>query len=341
MKSKISLTLLASLVTSSFAFGQINNQVQYIALLGDHPFPESIIKLPNNDILVGDIGDGSIQKIDIHNKVTYLKNPGEDGIKSTLGMAADQKRNRLWVLNLNLKMPNGYPGSNIKVFDLTTGKLIKTISENYIAGAFFNEITLDDNGVAYISNTIGPNIYIAHFDSSEAEIFVKNDLLTNPDPNQPLALNGLTLTPDKKYLIASVMHRFMPGKGRLVRISLSTKKVDDIAIEDEDDTARKAFAGSDNMWFYDKQLFMINVYSKAGAIITAKFNKDYSVAILKIRDKFQYVYDRPTGSTLRDGKLYTVNSQLNHIVDDKDGKLNTPVMLPFKIVSVPLKEIMK
>jgi hypothetical protein len=53
------------------------------------------------------------------------------------------------------------------------------------------------------------------------------------------------------------------------------------------------------------------------------------------------VYDRPTGSTIRDGRLYTVNSQLNHIVDDKDNKLNTPAILPFKIVSVPLNELMQ
>ncbi|HTB99469.1 MAG TPA: hypothetical protein VK705_02185 [Ferruginibacter sp.] len=341
MKKNLLFALLIFLFTPNIGFSQTNDQVQYIPLQGDHLFPESILKLPNNDILVGGIGDGSIQKLDINNNVSYFKNPGEDGLKSTLGIAADQKRNRLWVLNLNLKTASGYPGSNIKIFDLTTGKLIKTISENYVVGAFFNEIILDDNGVAYISNTIGPDIYTANFDSSEAKVFVKNDLLTNSDPNQPLALNGLTITPNKKYLIASVMHRFMPGKGRLVRINIATKEVDAIVIKDEDDTAARAFAGSDNMWFYNQQLFMINVYSKAGAIITAKFNKDYSIVTLKIRSKFQSIYDRPTGSTIRGGKLYTVNSQLNHIVDDKDGKLNTPPVLPFNIVSVSLNELMK
>jgi hypothetical protein len=86
---------------------------------------------------------------------------------------------------------------------------------------------------------------------------------------------------------------------------------------------------------------MVNVYSQAGAIFTAKFNQDYSQANLTIRNKFQSVYDRPTASTIRNGRLYTVNSQLNHIIDDKDGKLNTPPVLPFKVVSVPLSELLK
>jgi hypothetical protein len=152
-------------------------------------------------------------------------------------------------------------------------------------------------------------------------------------------LNGLTITPDNKYLIASVMNRTIKGGGTLVRVNIATKAVS--AVKLKDDEATKSFSGSDGMFFYNGQMLMVNVFSSAGAIFTAKFNGDYSEASLTIRNKFQSVYDRPTASAIRSGKLYTVNSQLNHIIDDKDGKLNTPPVLPFKVVAVPLAELLK
>lgn len=311
-----------------------------IELQGNQLFPEGILTLPNNDLLVGGFGDGSIQRIDSKNKITYFSKPGENGMVIAVGMALDKKTNRLWVANFNFKTESGNPGSNLKVFNYTTGKLLKTIPEKFIQGAFFNEVTLDEKGNVYVSDTFAPNIWTANYTSTEASVFVTDAaLLKNPSPDQPFGLNGLTITPDKKYLIASVMNRTIRGGGTLVRINLATKEVKSVALKS--DEATKAFSGSDGMFFHDGQLLMVNVYSQSGAIFSAQFNKDYSEATLTIRNKFQSVYDRPTASTIRNGKLYTVNSQLNHIIDDKDGKLNTPPVLPFKVVAVPLRELLK
>jgi hypothetical protein len=333
--------LLLSILCVNVVYSQSNNanKTETIALQGNQVFPEGIITLPNNDLLVGGFGDGSIQKIDSKNNVSYFSKPGENGMVIAVGFALDKKNNRLWVANFNFKTESGKPGSQFKVFDYTTGKLLKTIPEKFIEGAFFNEVILDERGNAYVSNTFGPSLYNATFESTDATVFVTNDLLKNPSPDQPFGLNGLTTTPDKKYLIASVMNRTIKGGGTLVRINIATKEVTPIKLKD--DEATKSFSGSDGMFFYNGQLMMVNVYSSAGAIFSAKFNKDYSAASLTIRDKFQSVYDRPTASAIRDGKLYTVNSQLNHIIDDKDGKINTAAVLPFKVVSVPLAELLK
>lgn len=342
MKNLIfTIGLLLSLLTVNGVYGQSNNasKTETIALQGDQLFPEGIIKLPNNDLLIGGFGDGSIQKIDSKNNVSYFSKPGENGMVIAVGFALDTKNNRLWVANFNFKTESGKPGSQFKVFNYATGKLLKTIPEKFIEGAFFNEVILDEKGNAYVSNTFGPNLYTASFKSTDATVFATNDLLKNPSPDQPFGLNGLTITPDKKYLIASVMNRTIKGGGTLVRVNLATKAVTPIKLKD--DEATKSFSGSDGMFFYNGQLMMVNVFSSAGAIFSAKFNKNYSEATLTIRNKFQSVYDRPTASAIRDGKLYTVNSQLNHIIDDKDGKINTPPVLPFKVVSVPLAELLK
>jgi WD40 repeat protein len=333
--------ILFFVLSVNVVYSQSNHAVktETIALQGNQVFPEGIINLPNNNLLVGGFGDGSIQTIDEKGNVSYFSKPGENGMVIAVGFAIDKKNNRLWVANFNFKTVSGNPGSQFKVFDYTTGKLLKTIPEKFIEGAFFNEVILDEKGNAYVSNTFGPNLYAASFESTDANVFVTNELLKNPSPEQPFGLNGLTITPDYKYLIASVMNRTIKGGGRLVKVDIITKEVTPIKLKN--DEAAASFSGSDGMFFYKGELLMVNVYSSAGAIFSAKFNKDYSEASLTIRNKFQGEYDRPTASAIRNGKLYTVNSQLNHIIDDKDGKLNTPPVLPFKVVGVPLAELLK
>jgi sugar lactone lactonase YvrE len=310
-----------------------------VSLQGTAVFPEGIIAHSNGDIYVSGFGDGSIQKITEGATVSSFSKMGENGMVIGVGMAIDEKRNRLWISNFNFQTEAGVPGSNVKVFDLTSGQLIKTLPEQFIPGVFFNEITIDQDGRVYISDTFNPQIWTAGADLDSVAVFVNNDLLSNPAPDQPFDLNGLSITPDGNYLIASVMDRLDAGDGKLVKIDLRSKAVSDVNLSGE--KAVTAFAGSDGMFFHDNELFMVNVYSAAGAIITADFNSDYSSANLTIRDKFQSEYDRPTASTVRDGRLWTVNSQLNHIIDDNDGQLNTPAQTPFQVVHVSLTELLK
>lgn len=318
----------------SESHAQQQKDVRYVNLMGDKLFPEGIVSLPDGSLLVGGFGDGSLQKIDSRQQVTYFSKAGENGMSIAVGMAVDKANNRLWVANFNFKTETGNPGSNLKLFDLSNGKLLKTIPEKYVDGVFFNEVTLDSKGNVYVSNTFGPQIFTTHSDRSDVSVFVENELLSNPAPDQPFDLNGLTITPDGKYLIASVMDRLDAGDGRLVRIDIRTKSVSGIQLKGG--AAVKAFAGSDGMFFHGGRLFMVNVFSKAGAIITATFSPDYLTAQLKLHLDGNQVYDRPTASAVLNGRLFTVNSQLNHIIDDADGKLNTPPVLPFKIVSVPI-----
>lgn len=313
---------------------QAGKNAAYINLKGESLFPEGILALPGGELLVGGFGDGSIQKIDRSKQVSYFSKPGANGMVIAVGMAYDQKRNQLWVANFNFKTESGKPGSNLKLFELSSGKLLKTIPEKFVEGVFFNEVALDGDGNVYVTNTFGPQIYTANAQSNETSVFVENELLSNPAPDQPFDLNGLAITPNGRYLLASVMDRLDAGDGRLVRINLQTKEVSPVTLTGNE--AVKAFAGSDGMFFHKNRLYMVNVYAKAGAIVTASFNSDYSTAQLQLHPQVNQVYDRPTASAVLNGRLYTVNSQLNHIIDDGDGQLNTPPRLPFQVVSVPL-----
>jgi hypothetical protein len=82
--------LLLTILSVNGVYSQSNNtnntnKTETIALQGNQLFPEGIITLPSNDLLVGGFGDGSIQKIDSKNNVSYLSKPGENGMVIAVG----------------------------------------------------------------------------------------------------------------------------------------------------------------------------------------------------------------------------------------------------------------
>lgn len=336
-----------TILLNGSTFAQDN--VKYVSLMGDSLFPEGILPLPDGRILVSGFGDGSLQFVtppssssnNTTNSTTYLSRPGENGMVIAVGFAYDESTDLLWVSNFNFNTSAGVPGSQLKVFNLTSSELVATIPEEFIDGAFFNEVSLTDDGSVYVSDTFAPTIWVAP-NTSAVEVFVSNDLLKNPV--QPFGLNGLSVSPDGKYLIASVMDRLDAGDGRLVRVTLNTKEVFDIELQNSSNDTSDAvagFAGSDGMFFYEGTLYMVNVFSSAGAIYQATFSDDYSVAALTILDAFHEVYNHPTASRLVGNTFWTVQSQNDHIIDNENGALGTPPELPFQIVGVPFDDLLE
>lgn len=78
-KVNVLILLLVTVLSFNAAVAQSNNQVEYINLKGDTLFPEGIHTLPNGDLLVGGFGDGSIQRINSKNEVSYFSQSGENG----------------------------------------------------------------------------------------------------------------------------------------------------------------------------------------------------------------------------------------------------------------------
>lgn len=316
--------------------GEVADPPDAVALLGDATFPEGILARDNGDLFVTGFGDGSIQRITNGRTVEYFSAPGDNGMVIGVGMAIDEARGRLWVANFDFDLGEGVPGSRLEVFDLETGVLQASLPDDFVPGAFFNELAIADDGTVYASDTLAPRLWTAPADLSGVSELVSDPLLANPAPDRPFGLNGLAITEDGRYLVASVMDRLDAGGGRLVRVARDGGEVRDITLSGDVD----AFAGSDGMFFHDGLLLMVNVFSSAGAIVTAELDADATRATLVVRDRFSGVYDRPTASAVRNGRLWTVNSQLDHIIDDGNGALNTPPVTPFEVVHVDLAELL-
>ena len=330
--SLASLMALLALTVLMLAAGARAQEVSTLALPGGALYPEGILALENGNLFITGFGNGSILKV-TDGEVEGFKEPGEDGLSSAVGLAADEARNRLWVANFSF---DGFT-SDLKVYDLTSGELLASLADPDDDPHFFNEIALAEDGRVYVSDTAAPVIWTADPELQGVEVFVQDDLLMNPDPERAFGLNGLALTPDGDYLVASVMDRIDQGGGRLVRVDLETKEVTDVELSGD---AVETFGGSDGMFFHGDSLLMVNVTPPA-SVVSAVFAEDYSSAELTSHDAFEEVYNRPTSSAVRDGRLWTVNSQLDHIIDDENGALNTPPELPFELVGVPLGELLE
>jgi DNA-binding beta-propeller fold protein YncE len=142
--------------------------------------PESVLFHPKNNILYvsnvnGDPeakdGNGFISKLSVTGTVETLE--WVTGLDAPKGMAVFS--NTLYVADI----------TNVKVIDIDNGKIIETIA--LPDASFLNDIVIDANGVAYISDTGSNTIY--KIDASGKSAWLKGAL----DGPNGLHLNGTNL----------------------------------------------------------------------------------------------------------------------------------------------------
>jgi Cu-Zn family superoxide dismutase len=245
--------LLITLITS---IPQMDaNTTNRIDLPGDSLFPEGIAA-DGDDIYVGGLGDGSIVRIQ-GNSAEYFREPGTDRLRNVIGLAVDERRRRLFVCATPFII-NGQVNhdpkltSEIIVYDLDTQKLIKRLSPPVTDEVhLFNDITVANDGTAYVTDTRSPIIWRISKDLEILQPWLRSEkFLRNP---MGFNLNGITVTPDQRALIASV-----PGSpGALFHIDLETGDINEITIEPASENA-SIFPGADGLLFLnDKSLLMV------------------------------------------------------------------------------------
>src|SRR5690606_11113816 len=142
-------------------------------------------------------GNGSIGKISLSGEVTNVEwvIGGMDAPKG-LGM----HKGMLYVADL----------TNVVVIDVAQGKVVETIA---VEGAgMLNDITVDDKGVVYISDSKNAKIY--SLKGSKAELWLENEAFERP--------NGILAHNKKMYMIDM-------GSGIFYEIDKRTKALTQIA----------------------------------------------------------------------------------------------------------------
>ena len=133
-----------------------------------------------------------------------------------------------YVCNLVKVDIEGVSEANLLVFDIVTSKLLAKLEFTDGKAHGLNDVAIDKlTGKVYISDSLQPIIYTTGPDLRPMEVLVEHPLL-EADPPGSLGLNGLDVTPDGRFIIASVLVDTFPtnpSDGVLRRVSLDTKEV--------------------------------------------------------------------------------------------------------------------
>lgn len=179
--------LLALLVTSAFLFSASFAQKHQLVKKWETDtilkVPESVLYDATNKVLYvsnidgtdpwGKDGKGSIGKVGMDGKI--IKVDWVDGLNAPKGMGL--YKGKLYVADL----------SNLVEIDIKAGKITKTIPVDGSQG--LNDVTVDKNGVVYVSDSKNKQVYRVENDKSE--LFL--DKLKNP--------NGVLMRGDELYLL--------------------------------------------------------------------------------------------------------------------------------------------
>ena len=104
-------------------------EIIQIPLIGKDVYPEGIaVHSKTREIFVSGSWKGEIQRIS-NSEAQYFKEPGEEGLVATGGMAINADTNELWVCNsdfgFSIHSINGdaIPKGEIRVYDIDTAQL--------------------------------------------------------------------------------------------------------------------------------------------------------------------------------------------------------------------------
>ncbi|WP_233386366.1 hypothetical protein [Methylobacterium sp. C25] len=169
------------------------------ALPGDTVYPESIASTADGTLYVSSFVAGGVIRVKPGAKEgeVWIK-PAAFGTRSTFGVLADEKADTLWVCSndlsaLGVKGPSEEKGAALKGFDLKTGEG-KVSVPLPVSPAICNDIALGPDGSAYVTNTLGPQIFRLKPGAKALEIW-KTDPLFEPDPKEA-GLDGIAFGKD-------------------------------------------------------------------------------------------------------------------------------------------------
>jgi sugar lactone lactonase YvrE len=267
---------------------------------------------------VGSATDGSVTKIDADGTESlFFPAPTAEAWR-TLGMIVDDAARRLWVCAQRTDDDSQW----IWAFDLSTGdRELELDLADAAAGSTCNDIALDGDGLAYVSDSENPRVYRADATAESVVVWADDEVLS-PTAQGNFGGNGIAVTEDDRYVIVSKTSEGAPP--RLLRIALD----DPSSITELVPTpALEGFA--DGMSFLDGDLYIAMV--GVGNVVRLTSTDDWATASL-VTVAAGATGPVPGTSTVRpvEGSLYAIYSDITAFL------LNVDLSPPFRIYKVDL-----
>jgi streptogramin lyase len=238
---------------------------------------------------------------------------------SFLGLLVDDTHNHIWACGNMTR--NGKTLSMVTKFNLATGELIKSYSYIDTVANTYNDLTEDNEGNIYFTDSDGQCVYKIDSQSDSVDIFFNGIEIVHP--------NGITISPDNKYL-------YIASNEKGIRVLEIEKR----EIIGEPDGLMNS-TGIDGLKFYKNSLIGIqNEVKTRSEVKIAQYLLDKTgtkITGMKIIDQNNPHFNIPTTFVISDNHLFCLaNSQLGNISSSglriiNPEELNDVLILKYKL----------
>lgn len=278
-------------------------------LPGDRVFPEgAAYEQGAGLVFVSSTTDGTVFRgRDSDEPLQPFLAPGGDGRTTAIGLEVDGQG--------HLFVAGGGTGF-VFVYDAYTGELIARLSGGS-SPTFINDITVDKDGVAYITDSMSPVIYRAR-PNGAGGYTIERWLELAGTPIVYVAgfnLNGIQVSSNSRYLFT-----IQSNTGKIFRIEIATKEIVQV------DVGGALFMAGDGVWMRGNTFYVLQNQQELINEIRLQPNQAVGTLVSVTTDpSFMF----PTSLVGARGSMLVVNSQF-------DRRAAGNPVLPFTVSVVPI-----
>jgi hypothetical protein len=297
--------------TSPAADGQITFRAETT-------YPESLSwSTKQQRFFVSSVRKGTIGKVSRDG--IYTPFITDDRLVSTVGLLVDDSRNALWVTNSD---PGAGERTNaasqgklagLARYDATTGKLVAYHDLGKLSeGAHFaNDIALDGDGNAYVTDSFAPVIYKVDT-SGKASIFAENPLFKN---GEGFNLNGIAYLASGHLLVGKY------NSGEIFKVSIADPgKVTKVELPEP-------LTGIDGFSLVDSSHLVAVV--NLGSDKTVELSSADGWNTARISREQKSIKSMPTAATRAGDHVWVLNARLDTLFDPKAAKVSDYLLQKF------------
>ncbi len=301
----IGLAIMALLMGASIVGAQDDELPDEIVIERPGFTPEGIEWDSNNErFLLGSLAEGTVFAVDDDGGITpFIEN---EAFMATIGIEVDLANERLLVTNSDSAIffnPSAQGLAALGAYDLNTGEEIFYTELNGLNDAedvqfFANDVAVDADGNAYVTNSFAPEIYVVDSDGN-ADIFITDERLSSDF----FGLNGIVYHEDGYLLVA------VAGEAELYKIPVDAP--DEITLVEVDVPfgADGMVLDEDGALYAVADYFDVESEATVSAVIMVTSDDDWATATF-----IEAVPDNGVATTaaIRDGTVFIINAYLNN-----------------------------
>ncbi|MFT3704808.1 MAG: hypothetical protein QM802_20755 [Agriterribacter sp.] len=311
---KLIYVLLLSLVIKTHA------QTQRLEFEAPAAYPEGITFDQRLQVFyVSSVTDGTVGKVDLSGNYSVLYR--DSTLRSTFGMKLSADGKKLWVCvgnpNYSKQKDSATYKKMIRLIGIALDKQQKIadidLSSLFPGKHFPNDITLDNSGNIYMTDSFSPVIYKIDA-TGNPTLFAQHELFKAVG----VGLNGIVWHPKGFLLVVN------NGNGSLIKVTGSTApslvKINQF------------FPGADGL-LLDREQRLILVQNKSvNKVFQLTSKDDWKSAEVTGATASKDLFVYPSTATFREGNVWVMNAKLNELSDS-----NTVVSNRFSIQKAVIK----